>query len=623
MMMSSGESNPAGRTVRWHFDELVRAVQEPFLLATGLYAKEIIPQVVMEKVREQQMLSRPEKTAYLLGAVIDHITHKPQAFGELLAILRKPGLESAVILKVMQSMETCYTKLAGTTAMVYEGESSQVNTELATTQQENSEKALCGEKAGLLKEVQDLRREIEELKGALKTAERSEKSEKQTAVKNAELSTQVDLERPRIAKLEEQVVQMQQQYKNLKDEQEERRRRMDTALRGQQEILDVKILELMATKQQLQDTAEENAKLELKVQSLNEQVNPLMVQIEQGKTELDSKAAECVDLHQRLKTQIANGENQLEAKEEECDRLRRQLKAAEDGESKWRERIHKLNEQVSREYKSVVCELGDLTETSKQQETKIREQKDEIVRLKVQIDEHCSVIHRQQAMIAAREVEFAEKMAAMTVQIDRKTATLAQQQLILDNSFARVAELEGGKRKFEDEKEQLTAKNEELLVWIEQGTKEFTQEFKSKTAEVNNLHIRLKEAEGLQQRIKELEEQCMHVTELEQTRVTELEIQISQQLKDRRELQAKHDEKIRERTEWFKSVLDIKELERMNVEKQLKIVSCQKASMELMIVPTHFVSQAVKKAPPTCGNSSDANDSSDIDDFDNGQSVTI
>ena len=42
-------------------------------------------------------------------------------------------------------------------------------------------------------------------------------------------------------------------------------------------------------------------------------------------------------------------------------------------------------------------------------------------------------------------------------------------------------------------------------------------------------------------------------------------------------------------------------------------------------MPTHAVCQTITKAPPsTCsGNSSDADDSSDIDDFDGSQSVNI
>ena len=575
-VMTSSGNNPAARTVRRHYDELVRAVQEPFLLATGLYAKEIITQIVMDKVREQQMPSI-QKTGCLLSAAIDHITHKPESFVEFLTILKKPGLDSAVIVEVSQSMETCYAMLTGTSVVVCESENTLVN--LATTQQEKSEEGLRGEKVGLIEEVQELRREVEELRGALTTAEKSKKLEKEpeseAAVKSADVSMQVDLEQTRIAELEEQVVWLQQQFR---EEQDERVRLKDVALREQQVIVDTKTSELKATQQQLQDRAQENTRLALRVQQLNEQVNPLMDQIKQGEKDLEAKAAECSDLYQQLKAQIESREEQLEAKVVECNDLRRQLQVVEDGEAQWRERVHKLKEQVGQKYKSAVCDLGNLTETSKQQGAKIREQEDVIDQLKVQVDQHYSVIHQQRAVILAKDAKFTEQTTAMAAQVEIKSKTLEQQQEILDNSLARVAELEGGKRKMEGEMEQLRMQNGELLCWIEQGTKEFNQEFKSKTAEVNTFRIqleeaqgRLEEAQGLHQRVSELEEECTQ----RQSRVTELEVQISQQLLDRRELQAKHDEKIRERTEWFQSVLDVKELEKRNLEEHLKIVCSQ------------------------------------------------
>ena len=380
-MTSPGGHNPAARTIRRHFDELVRAVQDPFLLATGLYAREIITHVVMDKVREQQMPSRAEKTACLLLAVIDHIIHKPESFVEFLTILTKPGLESTVIVEVSQSMETCYAMLTGTSVVVCECKNMHVN--LATTQREKSEESLCSERVGLIREVQELRREVEELRGALTTAEKSKKLEKETAV---DMSVQVDLK---------------QQFESLKNEQDERIRLKDVALREQQEILDTKTSELKATRQQLQDTAWENTRLALRVQQLNEQINPLMDHIKQGKMELEAKAAECSDLYQQLKAQIESGDEQLEAKIVECNDLRRQLKVVEDGEAKWRKRVHELQEQVCQKYKSAVCDLGNLTEISKQQGAKIREQEDVIDQLKVQVDQHHGVIQQQQAVIVA------------------------------------------------------------------------------------------------------------------------------------------------------------------------------------------------------------------------------
>ena len=580
-MMTSPGNNPAARTVRLHFDELVRAVQEPFLLASSLYAREIITQIIFDKIREQQTPSI-HKTGCLLLAVIDHITHKPESFVEFLMILRKPGLESTVVVKVSQSMETCYAELTGTSAVVCEGKSTHIN--LAPSQQDDG---LCGERVGLIKEVQELRREVEELRGALTTAEKGRKFEKEAAV---DVSMQVDLEQTRIAELEEQVVRLRQQIENLKGEQDERIRLKDIALREQQETLDTKMSELTATHHQLQEIAQENARLELRVQQLNEQVNPLMDQIKRGEQELEAKAAECSDLYQRLKVQIESAEEQLEAKVVECDDLRRQLKTVEDREAKWRKRVHELKEQVCQKYKSAVCDLGNLTETSRQQEAKIREQEDVIDQLKAQLDQHCSIVHQHQAEILAKEADFTEQMTATAAHMERKSN--------------RVAELEGDKRKIEREMEQLRMQNGELLVWIEQGTKEFNQKFKCKSAEVNNFRIQLEKAQGLHQRVSELEEECTQ----QQTKVAELEVQISQQLLDRRELQAKHDEKIRERTEWFQSMLDVKELEKRNVEEQLKIVCSQKASLELMIMPTRAFCQTVVKAPPS-ENSSDADDS--------------
>ena len=88
----------------------------------------------------------------------------------------------------------------------------------------------------------------------------------------------------------------------------------------------------MATHLQLQETAQETARLEVRVQQLNEQVNPLMGQIKRGEQELEAKAAECSDLYQRLKAQIEN--EQLEAKVVKCNDLRRQVKVVENGEAK-------------------------------------------------------------------------------------------------------------------------------------------------------------------------------------------------------------------------------------------------------------------------------------------------
>ena len=53
---------------------------------------------------------------------------------------------------------------------------------------------------------------------------------------------------------------------------------------------------------------------------------------------------------------------------------------------------------------------------------------------------------------------------------------------------------------------------------------------------------------------------------------------------------------LKELNDFIPFVLDVKELEKRNVEERLKIVCSQKAILKLMIMPTHAVCQAVMKA---------------------------
>jgi len=100
MASLAGESTPQATTLRKHFSDLIRAIQEPVLLAVDLYSAEIITQNFLDRVSSATAgLTRTDKTSLLLGAVSDQTVVCPEAFDTFLSILSEehgPALPDVV-----------------------------------------------------------------------------------------------------------------------------------------------------------------------------------------------------------------------------------------------------------------------------------------------------------------------------------------------------------------------------------------------------------------------------------------------------------------------------------------------------------------------------------------------
>ena len=106
MASLASESTPQATTLRNHFSDLIRAIQDPVLLAVDLYSAEIITQTLLERVSTATALTRTDKTSLLLGAVSDQTVVSPRTFDNFLNILSEdhgPSLPD-IVEKIKESM---------------------------------------------------------------------------------------------------------------------------------------------------------------------------------------------------------------------------------------------------------------------------------------------------------------------------------------------------------------------------------------------------------------------------------------------------------------------------------------------------------------------------------------
>ena len=88
MASLASESTPQATTLRKHFSDLVRAVQDPGILAVDLYSADIITQTLLERVNSATGgLTTKDKTSLLLSAVSDQTVVSPDTFDTFLSIL--------------------------------------------------------------------------------------------------------------------------------------------------------------------------------------------------------------------------------------------------------------------------------------------------------------------------------------------------------------------------------------------------------------------------------------------------------------------------------------------------------------------------------------------------------
>ena len=89
MASLASESTSQATVLRKYFSELVRAIQDPVLLAVDLFSAEIITQTLMNRVNCATTSTNTDKTSWLLSAVSDHTSVCPEAFDTFLSVLRK------------------------------------------------------------------------------------------------------------------------------------------------------------------------------------------------------------------------------------------------------------------------------------------------------------------------------------------------------------------------------------------------------------------------------------------------------------------------------------------------------------------------------------------------------
>ena len=88
MAAKVGEETPEARTMRKHYADLTKAIQNPLGLASELYSADVIARSILDSILESSC-TKVEKTMHLLQAVSDQITSNPKAFYCFLAVLKK------------------------------------------------------------------------------------------------------------------------------------------------------------------------------------------------------------------------------------------------------------------------------------------------------------------------------------------------------------------------------------------------------------------------------------------------------------------------------------------------------------------------------------------------------
>ena len=88
MAAKVGEETPEARTMRKHYADLTKAIQNPLGLASELYSADVIARNILDSTLESTN-PKVEKTMHLLQAVSDQIITNPQEFHCFLAVLRK------------------------------------------------------------------------------------------------------------------------------------------------------------------------------------------------------------------------------------------------------------------------------------------------------------------------------------------------------------------------------------------------------------------------------------------------------------------------------------------------------------------------------------------------------
>ena len=83
----NGETVEA-KTMREHYANLTKTIQDPLGLATELYSADVIAKKVLDSTLEFNC-TRVEKTMHLLQAVRDQITINPKVFHSFLTVLKK------------------------------------------------------------------------------------------------------------------------------------------------------------------------------------------------------------------------------------------------------------------------------------------------------------------------------------------------------------------------------------------------------------------------------------------------------------------------------------------------------------------------------------------------------
>ena len=93
---SQPQETPEYRTFREHYDRLVTAILDPLLLATRLFARNMIDSTVKEEMSVLG-LSRVYRNNALLSAVEMQIQTDPRMFSEFLSALNEdPSMQSLV-----------------------------------------------------------------------------------------------------------------------------------------------------------------------------------------------------------------------------------------------------------------------------------------------------------------------------------------------------------------------------------------------------------------------------------------------------------------------------------------------------------------------------------------------
>ena len=87
-MDAKDEETPEAKTLRQHYADLTKAIQDPLGLASELYSADVIARKVLDSTIESSH-TKVEKTMHLLQAVSDQIAVNPKDFHCFLTILKK------------------------------------------------------------------------------------------------------------------------------------------------------------------------------------------------------------------------------------------------------------------------------------------------------------------------------------------------------------------------------------------------------------------------------------------------------------------------------------------------------------------------------------------------------